>query len=180
MKILSSTLSVKKKAVINNVRRINAYMGQLCCTICFGHATPSDTATVGASALLKKSFSSREFNYVGGPRVLFAIVNYIRHLTTTRPFFRMPYPLVLSYESLFHIIPIIHAVPLALVSLTARRALISGSLVGYSQKTFRKKFPRHFVEPPGQRTRIVSIFFFAYSFLSLILTPLSRRTGFLR
>lgn len=56
-------------------------------------------------------------------RVLFAIVNYIRHVTTTCPFFQTPSTLVLSYNSLFHIIPIIHTVPLA-----RARALIRGRL----------------------------------------------------
>lgn len=91
-------------------------------------------------------------------------------------FFQTPSTHVLSYNSLFHIIPIIHTVPLArarsfvVVSPTAQRALISGSLVGYPQKTFRKKFLRHFVEPPGQRTRMLSkLFFFVYPFLSLCL-----------
>lgn len=99
-------------------------------------------------------------------------------------FFQTPSTLVLSYNILFHIIPIIHAVPLArararsfvVVSPTAQRALISGSLVGYPQKTFRKKFLRHFVEPPGQRTRMLSIFFRSSFSLCvsvfLVLTPL--------
>lgn len=73
----------------------------------------------------------------------------------------------------------------AVVSSTAQRALISGSLVGYPQKTFRKKFHRHFVEPPGQRTRMLFIFFsfilFSLSLsLSLSFSPrYCRRTGFL-
>lgn len=90
-------------------------------------------------------------------------------------------PPVLSYESLFHIIPIIHAAPrsrsfaLSAVVPTAQRALISGSLVGYSQKTFRKKFPRHFVEPPETtHGRMLSIFFLR----PFILSPLSLSLSF--
>jgi len=125
----------------------------------------------------KKSSSSREFNYVGDPKGPFRDrqlypsrddnVPFFSNAFHARPFLQQPF----SHNSNYPHRPArARARSFVVVSPTAQRALISGSLVGYPQKTFRKKFLRHFVEPPGQRTRMLSMFFFfVYPFLSLCL-----------